>query len=162
MYYQKKIHNKEIGIIYLITSLSTIIPITLIFSQNNFYSEPRTTLFFLYFSAVGLMFVIKPIFKTKILQKKYKNILYVLISFILIISIISDINLAINIKKQLDTRDITIKTEYKNTVYTVESIKGKIPDTLHFNDIINNENHWVNNCVANYYKIPKIKVNNIQ
>lgn len=155
---KKNTNNKEIGIIYLITSLSMIIPITFIFSQENYYSEPRTTLFFLFFSSISIVYLSKPHITSIKLYRKYKNLLYFLFAIIIIVSIMSDIILSKNIKNQMNARNYDITNKKHDSIYIADPIKGITPTSLKFNDITTDESSWINKCVADYYKIPKIKI----
>jgi len=158
----KKIkYSKEIGTIYIYSALTTILPMSLIFSQENFYTEPRASLFFLVFSSIGIILYFGNEYKNSVFIEKIKKIFYVISIVVLIFSIGSEINTNRDLFNQFERREEEITMQKSNQLdnyLIIEPIIKRKNSVIFLNDIKEDSENWINNCVAKYYGVEKIKV----
>ncbi|MEI7842016.1 MAG: DUF6056 family protein [Gallionellaceae bacterium] len=154
-------HKFAWPILYFVCAVVTVLPLIPVSS----FAEPRTGFYFTVFSVMGVFSILNILLEDAVIQKSSKSrwamfqIVSIIFAGITVFSIVSDITLAIQIKKQFKQRDSYIsKTASTDRIIRVPSIVGEAPKSLFLFDISTDVDLWTNTCVARYYKKDKVGI----
>ncbi|MFC2157014.1 DUF6056 family protein [Acidobacteriota bacterium] len=150
---------------WILAALATLIP----FIAVPWFLSERTMIFFQTFVTLFLMSFsfrfFKKIFSSSLIrplrsiQTILAQVLIVSLCLFHLVTITNHILLAKNIRAQLKERHIYLSNiETKNRIIKVRPIYGKIPISMKFTDITDDEKDWKNSCMSGYYNLKGVKL----
>lgn len=153
-----KIKLRRLSFILFISALSSLIPMTAI---DVHFTTRRTTFYFSITMALALIYWLLS-FQNKIrfkLSLKKSQALFLLVILVTAGSIAYDISGAIPIRKKFLARhQQLLNYENKNDIVLLDSLTLKAPKSLFYEEIVPDENYWVNSCIARYYGVNRVKL----
>lgn len=154
---------------YFLAALATILP--LVFLPD--FLAPRTSIFFMVFISVFLLSSFIIIFKNLFYVSdngenyenrsplKFANLFFCLLFLLQLSVIIPHTIQAHKIEKKINERDKFIsKAQNMGKDITADSLNlADVPFSVRLNDISTDPEHWINGCVAKFYSLKSIRIN---
>ena len=134
--------------LFLVAGLCSISPFMLVPNQFNGRSS---SLFVILFSIYSLLASFN-FFKKKNIHLPEKYHRYLLIfPLVAVVVFMFDIVRINTVRNLFLVRNTYLQT--KNGMFVEVRPLGRIPVSAHFDDVKSNKDHWINRCVAQYYKL---------
>lgn len=154
---------RKTSLLLFIVSLASLVPMATVDLR---FSTRRTTFYFATTLSLSLLFWLyshREFIKSKLKflnNLKIRNLVLLILLVAPATSLVLDIKQAYPMRQKFSERHafLNIQTKHSDEIFMLETMGEKAPKSLFYEEITHDENHWVNACIAHYYKLKFIRL----